>query len=126
MASVYDILKFHDPESNKSVYRNPLEAGWTEPLEHYKWSSYPAYVQCVGPDLWLQRNRILATAGGAPMLYRAFVERTGDREVDAFYARRRLKPILGGETFIAQVTQDLYHTHVSSDPLSNSAASAPQ
>jgi hypothetical protein len=97
---------------SRYIHRNPLEAGFTAPLERYRWSSYAAYVQCVCPEPWLQRHHVLAMAGGSPEQYGAFVKQAGDREVDAFYKRRRLKPILGGAAFMAQATQGLDVGHM--------------
>jgi hypothetical protein len=97
---------------SRYIHRNPLEAGFTEPLERYRWSSYAAYVQCVGPEPWLQCHRVLAMVGGSPEHYGAFVQQASDRDVDASYERRRLKPILGGVAFIAQATQSLDVRHV--------------
>jgi len=97
---------------SRYIHRNPLEAGFTEPLECYRWSSYAAYVQCVCPEPWLQHHRVWAMAGGSPQHYGAFVQQAGDRDVDAFYARRHLKPILGGAAFMAQATQDLDVRHL--------------
>jgi REP element-mobilizing transposase RayT len=97
---------------SRYIHRNPLEAGFTEPLERYRWSSYAAYVGYVCPEPWLQRHHVLAMAGGSPEQYAAFVKQASDRDVDAFYDRQRLKPILGGETFMVQVTQDLDTRHM--------------
>jgi hypothetical protein len=49
---------------SRSIHRNPLEAGFTEPLERYRWSSYAAYVPCVCPEPGLQRHHVLAMALG--------------------------------------------------------------
>jgi REP element-mobilizing transposase RayT len=97
---------------SRYIHRNPLEAGFTEPLERYRWSSYAAYVQCVCPEPWLQCHHVLAMAGESPQQYGAFVQQAGDREVDAFYDRRHLKPILGGAAFRAQATQGLDVRHL--------------
>lgn len=46
-------------------------------------------------------------AGGTPGQYRVCVEQPGEQDVDAFSNRQHLTPILGGEAFIAQATQDI-------------------
>ena len=97
---------------SRYIHRNPLEAGVTELLDRYPWSSYPSYVGAVTPEPWLQCHHVLAMAGGNPGRYRTFVEQSGEQEVDTFYNRQHLKAILGGETFIAQTTQDINARHV--------------
>jgi putative transposase len=56
-------------EVGQYIHLNPFRAGLAglgkaQPLEHYGWSSYPAYVGEVSevPD-WLQRGRLLAACG---------------------------------------------------------------
>lgn len=87
---------------SRYIHRNPLEAGLVTVLGRYRWSSYPAYLGQVKRPAWLNCAYILSATArrNARARYRAYVESESEGdEAEAFYARRRHSPILGGEGF---------------------------
>lgn len=98
---------------SRYIHRNPLEARLTHDPLHYQWSSYGAYLgQRSAPD-WLYRNRILGLFGDQhpQKRYQIFVELGVDEELRRFYAQPRVAPMLGNESFGAQLAARMSTLH---------------
>jgi putative transposase len=91
---------------SRYIHKNPEEARLAERLADYEWSSYPHYAGlCGSPGHWLYTKEVYGQLQVKRLLakkYRKFVEDGEDREeLDIFYGKKRLLPILGDEKFIA-------------------------
>jgi putative transposase len=86
---------------SRYIHLNPAVAHVTNQASRYPWSSYPAYLGLVKAPDWLSLQPTLGLFGQrhACQRYQAFVEHGIDEEIGAFYAKKRLDPILGGEAF---------------------------
>ena len=92
------------------IHRNPVE---TRPplvkrLVDYRWSSYPAYLNQSDVS-WLDRELAYALSGKKQRYrgYQAYVENKQDEsELNEFYSKQHLKPILGSDAYIERVIQD--------------------
>ncbi len=92
---------------SRYIHRNPVEAHLVEDLADYEWSSYPQYIgDRSSPEPWLYTNEVYGQLNIKRMFekkYRLFVEENGGREdLNEFYAKERICPILGDEDFIAE------------------------
>ena len=101
------ILVDHDAyllHLSKYIHRNPLEAKMINGLVSYPWSSYPSYIDEATPPAWLYREEVygqLNAIRGLAKRYQQYVlDTTIDPELEAFYDRERLGPVLGDEDFI--------------------------
>ncbi|MES9905898.1 MAG: transposase [Sedimenticola sp.] len=93
---------------SRYIHRNPVEAGYSDPLENYLWSSYPNYVSNVPAPRWLYRQEIydqLEIKSRKREKYRAFVEMGVDEEIAAFYSKGNHMPYLGSDAFLDWVYQ---------------------
>lgn len=90
---------------SRYLHRNPLEAGLVGDLEHYPWSSYPAYIGLKSAPAWLTTEYILQAIGRRDRhrRYAAYVMAGLDEDLVNFYQRPRVGPILGDATFKAKV-----------------------
>ncbi len=81
------------------IHRNPFEAGMVDQLGEYKWSSLPAFLGEVRPPVWLSPRwqRITGIRTRAQIIQQTI--RT-DVELEAFYGRSRVPPILGDAEFV--------------------------
>ena len=94
---------------SRYIHRNPIETKrpMVETLANYPWSSYPAYINNVTSPEWLERGSCYGMLGCRQRYkgYKDFVEAGNDKEINAFYANKALKPILGSDDFVEQVLQ---------------------
>lgn len=88
---------------SKYIHQNPQEASMVANLQDYRWSSYPAYVNKARAAKWLTRSEVydqLTQSRQKARRYRAYVEEIEpDNELNSFYAKQRLSPVLGGREF---------------------------
>lgn len=86
---------------SRYIHRNPLEAGMVGKLESFPWSSYRGYLgkKRAVPE-WLHTDLVLAYFDSSTYRYQSWVNSGLDQETRAFYAKRRMSPILGSESFI--------------------------
>ena len=94
---------------SKYIHLNPLEAGMVDNLTGYQWSSYPAYIEKIKPQKWLERDHVygyLTSKRVKAKCYQEFVEEKDlDIDVESFYSRKRMLPILGDEHFIEEISR---------------------
>lgn len=84
---------------SRYIHRNPLGAGMNEKLESYAWSSYPVYLQQMEKPDWLTINAVLSYFGRSVERYQDYVEAGVDNEMQRFYARQHMSPIMGSQIF---------------------------
>lgn len=91
---------------SRYIHLNPVEAKLVKKAEHYKWSSYRAYLSGKY-DHWLYVDKTLNYFGDylAKKKYKIFVEEGVDNEIDNFYKKLKRLPILGGDAFIKTVSE---------------------
>ncbi len=97
---------------SKYIHLNPSEARMVEKLSDYRWSSYPAFIKKSKVEKWLSIDEVysqLTVKRDKAKRYREYVEEIDmSDDVKAFYAKSRLSPILGDQTFAESViTNDL-------------------
>ncbi|TBW44107.1 hypothetical protein EZI54_23895 [Marinobacter halodurans] len=92
------------------IHRNPIETSepLVERLEDYPWSSYPVYVNRARAPDWLYRETTYTMLGHRHRYaqYRAYVEQGTDTDLRAFYEKGRLPPVLGSESFKAEIEDE--------------------
>jgi REP element-mobilizing transposase RayT len=98
---------------SRYIHLNPILAKIPDKAFDPHWSSYPAYLGQVPAPSWLHLGLTLGLFGaqGVRQHYRTFVESGVDEELQAFYTRKRLPPLLGGEDFrrrIAPLCEDKF------------------
>lgn len=87
------------------IHRNPLEAGIVRSLSDHRWSSYPAYIGQRRPQPWLCTETLRSLFPDRNEL-RRLTERTAlPNDVETFYGRPTLGPVLGGEQFRFEARQ---------------------
>jgi len=91
---------------SKYIHRNPVEANLVDNLDEYSWSSYPDYVGKRKSKQWLLRDEVYGQLKGSRLKakrYREYVEEWDvSDDVSSFYAKERLAPVLGNQSFIEQ------------------------
>ena len=94
---------------SKYIHRNPIEAAMVEELSAYRWSSYPAYIGKRRAESWLYCDEVynqLTQKSTKKRRYKAYVEEAGHIEdINRFYSKNRLSPVLGDKAFIDSVVQ---------------------
>jgi REP element-mobilizing transposase RayT len=83
------------------VHLNPVAAGLTHDPGAYPWSSHRLYRQVTPPE-WLARDEVMAPFPDLPS-FEQFVAEGNDDSLEAFYASRRWRSILGDDAFTAWV-----------------------
>jgi len=85
------------------IHRNPIEtkSPLVKVLEHYPWSSYPAYLGKTAAPAWLQRELAYRMLGKRERYagYKAFTEQGVDDETQQFYSKGHLAAVMGDPTF---------------------------
>lgn len=89
---------------SRYIHRNPIETRTplVRRLSDYRWSSYRAYLGKERAPAWLDCEPVfgeLAAGGKRRAAYRVFVEAGNNAEIEAFYAKARLAPVLGDKAF---------------------------
>ena len=89
------------------IHRNPLEAKICKSLSQYRWSSYRAYIGVEKAPDWLTTDYILTAIGTRNVYdrYKKYVNQAVDIELEEFYGRKKLSPILGDDVFKAYVLE---------------------
>ena len=92
---------------SRYIHLNPVEGQFVARPQEYRASSYRAFLGLDRAPPWLFTAETLKRfePRDARRSYRRFVESGIDREARAFYAKSRLPPILGSETFRERIAQ---------------------
>lgn len=89
---------------SRYIHLNPVKAKMVEKAEYYKWSSYQAYLGLRTPPEWLKMDLIKENFSNEGMnSYQAFVDHNTEMDLEQFYQKKPLPPILGTPEFIKQV-----------------------
>jgi len=93
----------HLLEVLRYIHKNPLRAGIVEDVDDFKWSSHKGYYSRAKKWDWLHKDILLAMfsekRNQARKLYLEFMEEQESEEIAAFYSKKNLSSILGGEGF---------------------------
>ncbi|GAB4345951.1 MAG: hypothetical protein Kow0089_23130 [Desulfobulbaceae bacterium] len=85
------------------IHRNPLEAGLTDNLNDFPWSSHHGYISRAKKWDWLYKEFPLSMVSTSKNKQRSayldFVGEGGSEEIERFYKRKNLPSILGTDTF---------------------------
>ncbi len=88
---------------SRYIHRNPIETKkpLVKILEHYPWSSYPAYLDKAKSPEWLQRDFIYQSLGKRQYrkAYALYVENGIDEETKQFYNKGNLASVIGDKLF---------------------------
>jgi putative transposase len=92
---------------SRYIHLNPVKSGLVKHPEKYLWSSYQFYKNNVTSPDWLFTQEILARFGAEKQKnkYSLFVMEKLDHELENFYNKIKLLPILGTEVFCKQISQ---------------------
>lgn len=92
---------------SRYIHRNPLEAKLCKSLRQYQWSSYRAYIGIEKVPPWLTTDYILNAIGTRNVYerYKKYVNQAVDIELEEFYGRKKLSPILGDDGFKTTVLE---------------------
>jgi REP element-mobilizing transposase RayT len=97
---------------SRYIHLNPVRAGFVQRPEVYPWSSYPGYVADAKERIWVEYSWILSQFDAhdskrARKRYKKYVDASASSNHVDFYDVLYGKTILGSETFISRVIQDL-------------------
>lgn len=93
------------------IHRNPLRAGIVQVLEEYPWSSHPGYLTGAKKWDWLYKDFILSLLTekrNKRQQYRKFMLTEEPEEITAIFAKKKLPPFLGSETFLSWVKETFF------------------
>src|SRR5690606_39168361 len=95
---------------SRYIHRNPIET--TKPLvpvlEHYSWSSYPAFIGKQKAPVWLDQEMTYRMLGQRQRQagYRAFIEAGVDEETARFYTKGNMAAVIGDRVFREQLIEN--------------------
>jgi REP element-mobilizing transposase RayT len=103
---------------SRYMHLNPVEARLLARPEQYRASSYRAFLGLDSSPPWLQTMKTLRRfePGNERRGYKRFVESGIDRETREFYAKARLRPILGSREFCERMAEQVRAAEIGSDP----------
>ena len=85
---------------SRYIHLNPVEAGLVLRPEDYPWSSYPSYLGLDSAS-FLHTKKILSYLK-SPEDYQYFVNLGIDKELKAFYSKKKKPDIIGSSEFISR------------------------
>jgi len=96
---------------SKYIHLNPVKAGLVKHPKNYYWSSYRYYSTKIAAPDWLYTKQILNHFGNKQQKnkYSLFVLENSGNELENFYRKARLLPILGTDIF-CKIIKDVYLT----------------
>lgn len=94
---------------SRYIHLNPVKAGLAKHPCQYRWSSYRFYTYKIASPDWLYTSEILSSFGIKQQKnkYSLFVIGGIDRELETFYSKAKLLPILGTDLFCKQISQTI-------------------
>lgn len=92
---------------SRYIHLNPVTANIITHAEDYLWSSYRAYLNDEFKPDWLLTDEILNKFGPNKKThkYRIFIAEGIDNEINVFYKKLKLMPILGCEAFTKTISE---------------------
>jgi len=99
----------HLARVSRYIHSVPLALGVGESLKSYRWSSCLAYIKAAEEPHWLHTKTVLSAFGQKQRRkrYRAYMKDGIDEQTRAFYAAKRMAPVLGGAAFRDRVREHL-------------------
>jgi REP element-mobilizing transposase RayT len=94
------------------IHRNPVNAGLTERLDGYVWSSHRAYLSRAKRWDWLYKDYALGMLAKKEAdrlrLYREFVSMADSQDLLEVFSRNKWPWVLGSEEFVATVKERFF------------------
>lgn len=92
---------------SRYIHLNPVKACLAKHPDKYCWSSYQFYTHNSTLPDWLYTNEILSRFGTKQQKnkYSLFVIEQTDQELETFYRKVKLLPVLGSDLFCKQISQ---------------------
>lgn len=86
---------------SRYIHLNPVKTGLVDCPAKYFWSSYQFYGNNVTPPYWLYTNEIRSRFGTVEQKnkYSSFMMEKTDHELEDFYRKTKISPILGSDVF---------------------------
>ena len=77
-------------------------------LEEYPWSSYPAYINKIKAPEWLYQEKTYQMLGQKQRYkgYKNYVEQGVDEDIERFYSKDNILPVLGTKEFKEEKQQE--------------------
>lgn len=105
----------HVVQASRHIHRLPKEIALARGqnifcISTWRWSSYRAYIAKVRPAPWLDTQQVLhyfAQQNGKA-LYQIYVETGEDLEIDSFYGKNRISPVMGSGNFKRRLSLKQY------------------
>ncbi len=99
-------------EVMRYIHRNPVRAGVAESIEQYQWSSHRGYVSNASGWGWICKQPVLSmlenNAARQTRAYRHFVCQPDSESMQKVFKAKRLKAVLGSDTFLARIKETYY------------------
>ena len=94
---------------SRYIHLNPVKASLVKHSNKYRWSSYRFYSCTITAPDWLYTTEILSRFGTKHQKnkYSLFVLAKTDLELETFYCKIKLLPILGSDLFRKQISQTI-------------------
>jgi len=105
---------------SRYIHLNPVTANIVTHAENYLWSSYRAYLNDKFKPDWLLTDEILDRFGPNKKIdkYRIFITEGIDDEINSFYKKLKLMPILGCEAFTKTISENYLKNNCPSSEIS--------
>ncbi len=97
---------------SRYIHLNPVKANLVKSPQDYRWSSFSCYLNRIHSPKWLFCNEILSRISDKDSIaeYLAFTNSCIDAEIEQFYSKKRIFPILGSEDFVQRTYSNYVDT----------------
>ena len=94
---------------SRYIHLNPVKAHLAKHPNKYSWSSYRFYASYTQPPDWLYTKETLSYFGSKQQKnkYSLFVLESTDQELESFYRKTKLLPILGSDVFREKISKNI-------------------
>lgn len=95
---------------SRYIHLNPVKAKLVKHPLKYCWSSYRFYSKNIAPPDWLYTEETLSRFGAKQQKnkYSLFIMETTDNELENFFRKTKLLPILGSDVFRKQIIETCF------------------
>jgi hypothetical protein len=99
---------------SRYIHLNPIRANIVKHPAKYRWSSYKFYSKNIPAPDWLYINETLSRFGSTQQKnkYSLFIMEKTDQEVENFYRKAVLLPILGSDAFRKKISETYFQEKV--------------
>ena len=95
------------------IHRNPLEAGLTDRLDSYNWSSHKGYLSFARKWDWLHKDYVLRlfseNTTESRKRYRGYVLKQSPEQINQILGRRNWPSVLGSDGFVDWVKETFFN-----------------